>query len=125
MTAPVMGPMPEFKLPTWDESKISAKAQRAAGPGLRELRKGIQEAQGRYYENPNVRRMTLRDAMAGYGMGLEKVMGGARQQATSEYAAEYGPQVAKAQAEYGGQVQSTLSQYRNAWKEYLYRMTNG
>ena len=125
MTAPVMGSMPTFNLPTWDESKIAAKTQRAAGPGLRELRKGMQEAQGRYYENPNVRRMTLRDAMAGYGMGLEKVMGGARQQATSEYAAEYGPQVAKAQAEYGGQVQSTLSQYRNAWNEYLYRMKNG
>jgi len=124
MTAPTMGPMPEFKLPTWDESKIASKTQRAAGPGLRELRKGMQEAQGRYYENPNVRRMTLRDAMAGYGMGLEKVMGGARREATAEYAAEYGPQVAKAQAEYGGQVQSTLSQYQNAWKEYLYRMTN-
>jgi len=125
MTAPVMGPMPEFKLPTWDESKISAKTQRAAGPGLRELRKGMQEAQGRYYENPNVRRMTLRDAMAGYGMGLEKVMGGARQQATSEYAAEYGPQVAKAQAEYNAQLQSTMSQYQTAWTEYLARMRAG
>ena len=123
MTAPTMGPMPEFKLPTWDESKISAKAQRAAGPGLRELRKGMQEAQGRYYENPNVRRMTLRDAMAGYGMGLEKVMGGARREATGEYAAEFAPQMTKATAEYQGQVQTTLSQYQNAWKEYLYRMT--
>lgn len=124
MTAPTMGPMPTFNLPTWDESKIAAKAQRVAGPGLRELRKGIREAQGRYYENPNVRRMTLRDAMAGYGMGLERVMGGARKEATAEYAAEYGPQVAKAGAEYQGQVQQTLSQYQNAWKEYLYRMTN-
>lgn len=123
MTPPAMGPMPEFKLPLWDEKKIESKAQRAAGPGLRELRKGMREAQGRYYENPNVRRMTLRDAMAGYGMGLEKVMGGARREATAEYGAEYAPQVAKAQAEYGGQVSTMMAQYQNAWREYLARMT--
>lgn len=122
MTAPTMGPMPEFKLPTWDESKIESKAQKAAGPGLRELRKGMREAQGRYYENPNVRRMTLRDAMAGYGMGLEKVLGGARREATAEYAAEYAPQMAKAGAEYGGQVQTMMAQYQAAWREYLTRM---
>lgn len=125
MTAPTMGPMPSFVLPTWDESAIESKAQKAAGPGLRELRKGMREAQGRYYENPNVRRMTLRDAMAGYGMGLEKVMGGARRQAVGEYAAEYAPQVTKAQAEYTAQLQSTMSQYQSAWTEYLARMTAG
>jgi len=122
MATPTMGPMPEFKLPTWDESKIESKAQRAAGPGLRELRKGMREAQGRYYENPNVRRMTLRDAMAGYGMGLEKVLGGARKEATAEYAAEYAPQMAKATAEYGGQMNTMMAQYQNAWREYLGRM---
>lgn len=122
MSAPTIGPMPEFKLPLWDEKKIESKAQRAAGPGLRELRKGMREAQGRYYENPNVRRMTLRDAMAGYGMGLEKVLGGARREAVAEYGAEYAPQVAKAQAEFGGQVNTMLAQYQNAWKEYLSRM---
>jgi hypothetical protein len=122
MTAPTMGPMPEYKIPLWDEKKIESKAQRAAGPGLRELRKGMREAQGRYYENPNVRRMTLRDAMAGYGMGLEKVLGGARREATAEYAAEYAPQVAKAGAEFQGGVNTMLSQYQNAWREYLGRM---
>ena len=84
----------------------------------------MREAQGRYYENPNVRRMTLRDAMAGYGMGLEKVLGGARKEATAEYAAEYAPQMTKAQMEYQAGIQSTMGQYQNAWKEYLYRMTN-
>ena len=123
MTAPTMGAMPEFVLPTWDESKIESKAQKAAGPGMRELRKGMREAQGRYYENPNVRRMTLRDAMAGYGMGLEKVLGGARKEAAAEYSAEYAPQVAKAQATYGGQMQSMMAQYQSAWSEYLKRMT--
>jgi len=122
MTPPSMGSMPEFKLPIWDESKIESKAQRAAGPGMRELRKGMREAQGRYYENPNVRRMTLRDAMAGYGMGLEKVLGGARREAAAEYAAEYAPKMAKATAEYGGQMNTMMAQYQAAWKEYLTRM---
>ena len=122
MPAPTMPEAPKFELPPWDESKIESKAQRAAGPGLRELRKGMREAQGRYYENPNVRRMTLRDAMAGYGMGLEKVLGGARREAAAEYAAEYAPKMAKATAEYGGQMNTMMAQYQAAWKEYLTRM---
>lgn len=122
MPAPSMPAMPTFEIPKWDESKIESKAQRAAGPGLRELRKGMREAQGRYYENPNVRRMTLRDAMAGYGMGLEKVLGGARREAATEYAAEYAPQMTKAQMEYQGQMQGMMAQYQAAWKEYLTRM---
>ncbi len=92
---------------------------------MRELRKGMREAQGRYYENPNVRRMTLRDAMAGYGMGLEKVMAGAKREAMAEYAQEFAPQMTKAQMEYQAQTQGVMNQYQNAWKEYLFRMSNG
>ena len=125
MTPPAMGPMPTFNLPVRDEARIGSLAQKAAGPGLRELRKGMREAQGRYYENPNVRRMTLRDAMAGYGMGLEKVMGGARREARAEYEGEYAGQMTKAQLEYQGQAQQVMSQYQNAWREYLARMTTG
>jgi len=125
MTPPVMGTMPTFNLPVRDEARIGSLAQKAAGPGLRELRKGMREAQGRYYENPNVRRMTLRDAMAGYGMGLEKVMGGARREARAEYEGEYAGQMTKAQLEYQGQAQQVMSQYQNAWREYLARMTTG
>ena len=123
MTAPTMGAMPTFNLPVRDEARIGSLTQKAAGPGLRELRKGMREAQGRYYENPNVRRMTLRDAMAGYGMGLEKVMGGARREARAEYEGEYAGQMTKAQLEYQGQAQQVMSQYQNAWREYLARMT--
>ncbi len=125
MMAPTMGPMPEFKLPVRDESRISSLTQKAAGPGLRELRKAMREAQGRYYENPNVRRMTLRDAMAGYGMGIEKVMAGARREAQAEYEAEFQPQMTKATMEYQAKTNQMLNQYQNAWKEYLYRMGNG
>ncbi len=125
MTPPPMGPMPEFKLPQRDEARIGSLTQKAAGPGLRELRKGMREAQGRYYENPNVRRMTLRDAMAGYGMGIEKVMAGARREAQAEYEAEFQPQMTKATMEFQAQVDQQLSQYQNAWKEYLFRMTGG
>lgn len=125
MTPPTMGPMPEFNLPVWDEGKIGSLAQKAAGPGLREMKKGLREAQGRYYENPNVRRMTLRDAMAGYGMGIEKVMAGARREAQAEYAQEFAPQMTKAQMEYQAKTQGVMNQYQNAWREYLTRMSGG
>ena len=111
MTAPPMGPMPEFKLPIRDEARIGSLTQKAAGPGMREMRKGLREAQRRYYENPNVRRMTLRDAMAGYGMGIEKVMQGARREAQAEYEAEFAPQMTKATMEYRAGVEQQLSQY--------------
>lgn len=113
---------PELKLPTLDESRISELEQKAASPGIRELRKSVREVQGKYYENPNVKRMTLRDALAGYGAGLEKVMTGARRQAREEYEMEYRPALQKAQLEWQAKVQGLMAQYQNTWRDYMARL---
>lgn len=115
-------PLPAFNLPPYDEGRISELTQKAAAPGMRALRTSVQQVQGKYYENPNVKRMTLRDALAGYGAGLESVMTGAGREARGEYAAEYAPQLTKAQMEYQAQVQATMNQYQNAWRDYMSRM---
>jgi hypothetical protein len=117
-------PLPEMKLPTLDESRISELEQKAAAPGLRTLRQSVREVQGKYYENPNVKRMTLRDALAGYGAGIENVMTGARREAQAQYQEEFRPQVQKTQMEYQAQVQGIMNQYQNAWKDYMSRLGN-
>ncbi len=120
--APTMPTMPKFEMPKWNEEEISSLQQQLAAPTLRKLRQQIREAQGRYYENPNVKRMTLRDALAGYGLGDEEAMAGSRGQATSEYQQKYGREFTKSQTEYQGAMTGVLAQYQAAWNEYLARL---
>jgi hypothetical protein len=89
---------------------------------MRKLRNQMREVQGKYYENPNVKRMTLRDALAGYGLGLENAMAGARRQAVEEYQAEYAPKVSAAQTQYQAQVAAMNAQYQAAWQNYMNRV---
>jgi hypothetical protein len=98
----------ELKIPAYDEQKVEGLAQRVAAPGIRKLRDQVQQVQGGVYENPNVKAMTLRDALAGYGTGLENVMGGAFNTASGIYGQEYQPQVAAATTNYQGNLQREL-----------------
>ncbi len=114
--------IPTYTPPAYDTQRVQALTQLAAGPGMRNLRTQMREAQGKYYENPNVKRMTLRDAMAGYGMGMENVMGGARSQATQQYQAEYAPEVTAAQTNYQAQINQMNAQYQAALQNYMNRV---
>lgn len=84
---------PGTGLPTYDTGAVESLAQRFAAPGIRNLRNTVQEVQQGVYDNPNVKRMTIRDALAGYGQGLESTMAGALGTASNIYGQEYGPQV--------------------------------
>jgi len=114
--------IPTYTPPAYDTKRVQALTELAAGPGMRNLRTQMREAQGKYYENPNVKRMTLRDAMAGYGMGMENVMGGARSQATQQYQAEYAPEVTAAQTNYQAQINQMNAQYQAALQNYMNRV---
>ncbi|MFA5340309.1 MAG: hypothetical protein WC332_00890 [Clostridia bacterium] len=81
---------PTYNAPTYDEGKVESLAQKKAAPGLRAARMALQQTTGGYYENPNVKRMTLRDALAGYGLGVENVIAGASGEARNQYNTEYG-----------------------------------
>ena len=81
------------ELPVYDTNQVEALAQRVAAPGIRRLRNEVQNVQGSNYENPNVKSMTLRSALEGYGSGLESVMGGAFQTGSGMYNQEYQPKV--------------------------------
>lgn len=114
--------LPEFKLPEYDQNRVQSLTELAAGPSMRKLRNQMREVQGKYYENPNVKRMTLRDALAGYGLGLENAMAGARKQAVEEYQAEYAPKVSAAQMNYQAQLNQMNAQYQAAYQNYMNRV---
>ena len=119
-----MGPAPELNLPEYDEDKVSTLTQKRAAPGIRRLREATRSAMSETYDNPNVKKMTVKDALAGYGTGLENVMAGAGRTATQEYGQQYaasvGVEMAKFQAATNRQSQM-LDINSRAWlmeKEY-------
>ena len=122
---PEFGAAPGFEMPEYKESEVRKLTHRAAAPGVRNLRQAVQTAMSRSYENPNVRRMTLRQALAGYGLGLEGVMAGAAQQARGEYGEKYGREFQGAQigheAEmetYRGRQRELMTRYASAMQQY-------
>ena len=100
--APTLAPYPEFTAPEWDEAAIKSLAQQRAAPGVRRLREATRRATQRasYAENPAVTAMSLREALAGYGTGLESVLGGAARTARGEYGEEYGREFQTAQIQH-------------------------
>jgi len=109
--APVMGAMPTFAAPTYDEGKVSSLTQKHAAAGTRKLRSAVQEAMTKRSDNPNLNRMNLRDALAGYGEGLEDVMSGAAKTATAEYAQQYAYKYQEAGMNYNTAVQTVRDKY--------------
>jgi len=67
-----------------DKRRIKALTQKAMAPRLRLLRSALNRALVRSYENPNVRRMIVREALQGYGQGVEEARAGAEMYATGE-----------------------------------------
>jgi hypothetical protein len=105
--------------PKIDKRKVKAATQKAAAPGMRRLRETVQQAAGKNYENPNVRRMTLREALHGYGAGLENVMSGASRQAMSEQMAEVDLERQEAFTNFQAQQNAMMAAYNNAWRDYM------
>jgi len=79
----------KFSAPEFNEGRISEIAQRLMAPGVRRLRGEVRRSQNETYDNPNAKRMVMRDALAGYGQGLESVSSGAYRGALSQYNSEY------------------------------------
>jgi len=107
--------IPEYEIPERDERRLNFLTRQAAAPHVRSLRSQVQRAMAGSFENPNVKRITLRDALAGYGEGLENVMGGAAETAERQYAGEYAPMLEKSKAMWGAEVQRQQNAYQAAF----------
>jgi len=119
------GPWPEaptispFTAPEWSEKEISQLTQKRAAPGLRRLRRTAEKAYTQYYENPNVKRMTIREALKGLGMGMGGVMEAAGREAAGEYEAKYGREFTAAATTYQAQVQKEMAEYQALISKYM------
>lgn len=122
MPKPEAPDVPAFTPPKYDEAKVKRLAQKHAAPSLRRLRSALQQEMGRSYENPNVRAMTLREALQGYGLGVEGALSQAGSAARSEYGAEYQRKYAGAMTTYQTQQQMAMQAYQNAFNAYLQSM---
>jgi len=121
-------------LPVYDTGAVEKLTQRFAAPGIRNLRSAVQDVQQGYYENPNVKAHTVRESLAGYGQGLESVMGGALKEGASVYGQEYQPkvqaqlqanQIASNEAMQASSIASNekMNQYNHEWQAYLASLT--
>ena len=117
--APELPTLPTFKAPEFNKRAVRAATQKIAAPGIRTLRETVQQAMGKTYENPNVRKLTLREALQGYGTGLEKVMAGASREARSEHMAELDLQRQEQMMNFEAQTKAAMQAYQNAWADYL------
>lgn len=117
--APEAPDLPTFQAPEFNKRAVRAMTQKMAAPGVRTLRETMQQAMGKNYENPNVRKLTLREALQGYGTGLDKVMAGASREARSEHMAELDIKREAEMANFKAQTNAAMQQYQNAWADYL------
>jgi hypothetical protein len=96
--------LPTYTGQTWNDAEVDSLAQKRAAPGLRALRSQVQRVTGRGYGSPNVTKLTLRDALSGYGQGLENIMSGAQGEAAGEYGQKFGATSGEAYKEYGSKA---------------------
>lgn len=112
--------VPEFKAPTYDEGEVSKLRQRVGGAQIRSLRDVTMSAlSANTSDNPNVRKMTVRQALQGYGSGLGSILASAQQAAVNQYQNKYNQQFNAAQMTYNAQRNMDTQTYSNLWNEFL------
>ena len=119
-------PSPYFA-PLPDIGRIQFLTRQAAAPGVRKLRMGLLGAlqAGRRAENPNMQALLGRQAVAGYGEGLESVMGGARQEGMGLYAPEFAAMTEQEKANWLAAREKEHSDYLAALEQYKAKEPTG
>ena len=110
--APTYTAPSEYTAPVYDESRITDLTQTSSAGAIRGLRSAMQRVAGGSYANPNVRRMTLREALAGYGQGLQSAISAASDTARNLYNTEYGTKAEEKKINYNTSAQAAQAQYQ-------------
>jgi len=113
--------------PLPDTGRIQFLTQQAAAPGARKLRMGLLGAlqASKRAENPNVQALLGRQAVAGYGEGLESVMGGARREGMGMYAPEYAAMTEQEKANWLAANEKERSDYLAVLEQYKAKLPVG
>jgi hypothetical protein len=101
-----------YTAPQYDEGKVNALTQQQSAAGIRGLRSAIQRAMVNGSDNPNVKKMTLREALAGYGQGLQSVMTGAAKSAREMYNTQYGYEADAAKTSYSTMADAAKTNFQ-------------
>ncbi len=121
--------VPERPRAELDEGAVRRRTQEEAAPGIRTLREAYQTAAARLPSDPRSR-LTLKEALKGYGTGLESVMGGAKRRARAEemdkvkmeeaaISQQYAAQVQMLQTQAQAQAQAQTQQFQMSYADYL------
>lgn len=102
-----------YHAPAYDENKVRAITQEQAAPVIRGLRSAIQRVSSQRTDNPNVRKMTLREALAGYGQGLQSAISQASSTARGLYNQEYAIKSDAAKTNFGAQTEANKINYQS------------
>ena len=105
----------DLEMPEYDQERISSLSQQYAAPQARTLKETFRAAtQPVWGENPNVRRMTVRDALAGVATGLSGIQAQATQTAAAQYLPEFQTQAEEALQEWGAANIQAQQEYTDA-----------
>jgi len=111
---------PVLNIPTYtpiarNEGRISELAQKAGAVGLGKLGRALNTAlsQARGVGDSPMAEQTTRNALRGYGEGLDSVMGQAQQTGLQQYEQEYKPLEEANRINYEGQMKSALADYQS------------
>lgn len=110
--APTYTAPEQYVAPDYDESRITDLTQTSSAGAIRGLRSAMQRVAGGSYANPNVRRMTLREALAGYGQGIQSAVSAASETARNLYNTEYGTKAEEKKINYNTSAQAAQAQYQ-------------
>ena len=114
-----------FTAPTRDPNRISNLRARASGAGLRDLRRQTQRTiQGTSGMDATMRRMTLKDALMGYGSGVSKIMSSADRIAQSQYEQEYGDKFKESLLNYQAGISKKNAEYQARLQRLIYNAQN-
>jgi hypothetical protein len=112
--APAPYVAPTYEAPVYDEEKVSGLTQSTAAPAIRGLRSSMQKVMNKSNSNPNVQRMTLREALAGYGQGLQSAVSEASTTARNLYNTQYGIEADTKKANYNANVDAAKTNYQTS-----------
>lgn len=106
--------MPTYTAPARNEARVSELVQKAGAAGTSKLARGLGSAISKTMGAPDspMKREMMKNAITGYGEGVDKVMSGAQQTGLQQYDREYRAQEDAARMNYQGQAQSALAKYQ-------------
>lgn len=122
-TVEPMAQVPPFPTPPVDIGRIESLTQQFAAPYTRRSRMALREAlmRSQQIENPATRAFYARQALEGFGGGLEEAIAGSRRAALSTYQMEYQPETHAAEAVWA----EKRARERIEWEEQMRRRREG